>query len=373
MKPINKKLARISNILSPLWYVLALFSKNKCLARTLPSEIIVFDFHLIGDIVMLTPLLKALKTSYPNARVVLVAGPWANDILLGTNLVDEIISFSAPWVKYGQGLSGLLACFRLIKQLRKKRWDLGIEVRGDVRQILLLWLTGAARRVGFDFTGGAPLLTDIVFDNGTLAHIGDHHKRICKHLGIWSDKDSYLPFLKLTADEKLKASNIPAFIGFHFGASLPLRRLPSLEIIKLLSMFQSSNVKLLVFSTPGECGFDSLLEQLPQSVRSKVELWSGSLREFIVVVGSALHCYFMDSGPAHISSALAVPTTVFFGPAESNYVRPLGEKIEIVSKLDVQCRPCDQIYCTNKVHQYCMHGLVSMITPLNINLHDFRR
>jgi heptosyltransferase-2 len=360
MKPINRKLARLAKLLTLLWYVLTLFGRQK-VSTQLPRSILVFDFHLIGDIVMLTPLLKSLKTAYPEARLVLVAGGWAREILNGTHLVDEIIPFAAPWVKYKQGCRGLFSCYHLVKQLRKQTWDLGIEVRGDIRQILLLWLTGATRRVGFDFTGGRALLTDVVCDDGVMAHLTEHHRRICEHLGIWQTDEKYLPYLNLTAAEQAQAQNIAPFIGFHFGASLPLRRLPEDEIIQLLSKFEFVDCKLVVFLTPDQSDIEAVLTKLSGRVRAKIELWTGSLRALVVRLSRAEHFYCMDSGPAHIASALRVPITVFFGPAESSYVRSIGDSVEIISKSNVQCRPCNQVKCTNQVNQYCMVGLADRV------------
>lgn len=367
MKPINHKLARLAKLLTPLWYVLKPFGPQKATTQP-PSSILVFDFHLIGDIVMLTPLLQSLKTAYPQARLVLVAGAWAKEILHGTDLVDEIIPFAAPWVKYNQGWGGIVSCYRLVKQLRQQTWDLGIEVRGDIRQILLLWLTGAKRRVGFDFTGGGALLTDLVLDDGAMAHLTEHHQKICEHLGIWQTNEKYLPFLKLTLEEKRNVEATPAFIGFHFGASLPLRRLPFAEISSLLLSCQSADVELVVFLSPEEDGVRTLLSQLPTSLHTKIQFWSGNLREFILQISRATHCYFMDSGPAHIAAALGVPTTVFFGPAEAANVRPIGANVEIISKAFVACRPCDQINCRNPVVQYCMQGLAEQAANNDVRM-----
>jgi ADP-heptose:LPS heptosyltransferase len=360
MKPINRKLARLAKLLTPLWYALKPFGPQKAPTQQ-PSSILVFDFHLIGDIVMLTPLLQSLKTAYPQARLVLVAGAWAKEILYGTDLVDEIIPFAAPWVKYNQGWGGIVACYHLVKQLRQQTWDLGIEVRGDIRQILLLWLTGAKRRVGFDFTGGGALLTDVVFDDGAMAHLTEHHQRICEHLGIWQTNEKYQPFLKLTAAEQAQAQNIVPFIGFHFGASLPLRRLPQAEIVQLLSKFELIDCKLVVFLTQDQKDFDTVLTQLSNTVQSKIELWSGNLRQLVITLSRGTHFYCMDSGPAHIAGALGLPSTVFFGPADSRYVRSIGQGVEIISKPDVQCRPCDQVNCVNQVNQYCMVGLADRV------------
>ena len=366
MKPINPKLVRLAKLVAPLWYFLTLFRMQKEPSTQPPSSVLIFDFHLIGDIVMLTPLLGSLRSAYPNARIVLVAGPWANAILQGTNLVDKIINFSAPWVKYGQGVRGLRSCLRLVLELRKYKWSLGIEVRGDVRQILLLWIAGVERRVGFDFTGGRPLLTDVVFDDGHMAHLTEHHRRICEHLNTWEANKEYLPFLRLTKEEFLLSREITPYIGFHFGASLPLRRLPLNEVILLLTKFEFSNYRLVVFLDTGDRDFSQVLKQLPERIRAKIEIWKGDLRSLVVMLSRAIHFYCMDSGPAHIASALGTSTTVFFGPAESAYVRPIGGHVKIVSKSDVHCRPCNQVKCTNQVNQSCMVGLAAHVSAGNL-------
>jgi ADP-heptose:LPS heptosyltransferase len=140
----------------------------------------VFDFHLIGDIVLLTPLLKALRERYPDAHLCLVAGPWAAELLAGTDWVSVLEPFEAPWVKYGQGWRGLWRCLRLLWTLRKTHWDWGIEVRGDVRQIALMFFSGAKRRIGYAFTGGQQLLTDVVPDDVQQPHLLDHNRRIAR-------------------------------------------------------------------------------------------------------------------------------------------------------------------------------------------------
>jgi ADP-heptose:LPS heptosyltransferase len=118
--------------------------------------------------------------------------------------------------------------------------------------------------------------------------------------------------------------------------------------------------------SPEEDGVRALLGQLPASLQAKIQFWSGNLREFILQISRATHCYFMDSGPAHIAAALGVPTTVFFGPAESTNVRPIGQNVEIISKAFVACRPCDQINCRNSALQYCMLGLAEQAVTYDV-------
>ena len=264
-------------------------------------------------------------------------------------------------MKYGQGWRGILKCISLVRRVRKETWDIGIEMRGDIRQILLLALIGPLRRVGFDFSGGGDLLTDVVFDDGSYAHLANHHQRIAEHLGIWPENTEYRPFLRLTEEEVQNVKNTQPFIGFHFGASLPLKRLPNLEAVKLLHNWQGANLPIFIFVPPDDkVNIQHMIMNLPDSLKSKITIWSGGLRDFIVTVSKAKHLFAMDSGPAHIAAALGVNVTIFYGPTVSDYVRPLGENVEIIQKEAVTCRPCDQIHCSNPKKHYCMNGLVSL-------------
>lgn len=361
MKLINKRLLVVSKLLGPIWWTLGLlinFNKSKIFKSFPVQSILILDFHLIGDIVLLLPLLTAIRNHYPNAMITLVAGHWAKDIV-DEKLVNEIIIFSPPWVVKKPFFRGLLDCGRLISQLRNRCWDLGIEVRGDVRQILMLALSGAIRRVGFSFTGGKQLLTDIVPDDGTYVHLANHHRRIAEYLQLWPTGEPYLPKLNLTVSEFNKASKIKKYVGFHFGASLPIRRLPDEEALKLLEFWSKKEKPIVLFIPPGEEDrIKLLISKLSVEAHSKINLWSGNLRELIVMLSRAERLYLMDSGPAHIAAALGVRSTVIFGANLSKLVRPLGGNVEVVEKSNVSCRPCNQKFCQHHQSLYCMSGLL---------------
>ena len=362
MKPLNSSKSALARLLRPLWWCLGCFFNGSPPAR-IPTSILIFDFHLIGDIVLLTPLLRAIRAGYPDSHIALVAGPWSREILKGTAWVDEIIPFSAPWVKYGQGWHGWLRCIELVIQLKKRNWDLGIEVRGDVRQILLLAFAGAKRRIGYDFTGGGPLLTDIVPDDGTPSHLADHHRRIAEYLGIWPANYGYVPAINLTDDEAAQTQNRNEYYGFHFGASLPLRRLPQHDAISLVQRIADQvTMPIVLFVSPDDpASSQAIFDNLPLHIQIRTELWSGGLRDMLVTLSRAAHLYCMDSGTGHIAAALEVPVTVIYGPAVSTYVRPIGTKVTIIERNDLDCKPCDQIHCINDRRQRCLTELVDTI------------
>ena len=347
-------------MLLPFWWLLgALFSRRSSQSET-HRNILIFDFHLIGDIVLLTPLLKALREGNPDDRIVLVAGQWAHEILKGTFWVDAIIPFSAPWVKYGQGFRGWLECFRLVRSLRQKTWDLGIEVRGDVRQILLLALSGAKRRVGYDLTGGAPLLTEIIPVDNSLVHLADYNKRICEYLGVWPHEMDYIPILQLTEEEIAFTKQVSPYIGLHFGASLPLKRAPislARDIVMNL-LTRRPSCRIVLFNLPEDPDYiPRLLDMIGQEGCVNIEVWSGTLREFIVILSRCKHLIAMDSAAGHIGAALGRNVTAIFGPTESKLVKPLGNNVTIVEGLQLHCKPCNLRYCGEEQIQECMLGL----------------
>ena len=79
-------------------------------------------------------------------------------------------------------------------------------------------LAGARRRIGFAFTGGEALLTDVVADNGEFGHLADHLSALRYMFGVGAP-GALIPRLRLLPEEKRVAGGIEPFIGFHFGAS----------------------------------------------------------------------------------------------------------------------------------------------------------
>lgn len=367
MKHHNENLHALSRRLDPLWWLIARLLRLGRFGAgpKVPQSILLVDLHLLGDLVMLVPLLRVIRRFHPNAHIGLMAGPWGRTILQDTGLVDEFITLRAPWVAKGQGAAGMRGLLRAIRASRGRTWDWGIDVRGDVRNALLLALARAKRRVAYDFSGGAALLTDVVPDDGVLRHIIDHHAALAGYL-----------CMPMTAEERIPALGLPKqptsgahgsrLIGFHFGASMVLRRMPLEEACALVLSFQDQeDTRLILVDAPEIRDLNSaVLGRLPANCAARVERWEGTLGELMTFLKTLDKFYAMDSGPAHLAAALGIDTTVFFGPHLSLAVRPTGRNVTVVERGDVPCRPCDQHRCTNVRHQECLTHVVRLLgTP----------
>jgi len=366
VKHHNESLHALSRRLDPLWWLIARLLRLRRFGAgpKVPQSILLVDLHLLGDLVMLVPLLRVIRRFHPNAHIGLMAGPWGRIILTDTGLVDEFITLRAPWVTKGQGAAGMRGLLRAVRASRERTWDWGIDVRGDVRNALLLALARAKRRVAYDFSGGAALLTDVVPDDGVLRHIIDHHADLAEYL-----------CMPMTAEERIPALGVPKvttpetprsrLVGFHFGASMILRRMPLEEACSLVLSFQNQqDTRLILVDAPEIRDLNSaLLRRLPANCAARIERWEGTLSELITFLKTLDKLYAMDSGPAHLAAALGVDTTVFFGPHLSQAVRPTGRNVTVVERVDVPCRPCDQHRCTNVKYQECLTQVVPLLDP----------
>jgi heptosyltransferase-1 len=365
MKLMNLGLVRQARRIDPLWGMLAFLRRlwqpaPPTAVPGVPLSIMVLDLHMIGDAVMLLPFLAALRRRYPGARITVVSGPWNRPVLAGEASLDQLVEFAAPWVK-GQGLRASWSAARgLVRSLRTERWDIGIDMRGDIRNILILYFVNCVQRVGFDFTGGARLLTRVVPDDGRLASLLEHHERLATCLDAF-DGRPFVPRLPLTNTECTEADAIAPFFGFHFGASLPLRRLPIDEAAELVARCLAEHGEpALVFSAPDlEDYVANLLAELDPSLRARVEVWRGDLRGFIVTASRARLMYTMDSGPAHLVAATGCPTVALFGPNRAAFSSPRGPNVICVeSDPPLPCQPCDQHRCVHpSLPQACLRGL----------------
>ena len=325
------------------------------------SNILIFDFHLIGDLVLLIPFLRNLRKHFPDSKITLVCGKWGSDIFKGCNYVDEIVYYNAPWASKGDEIVvALINALKIVRYLRQKSFSLGIEIRGDLRQIIMMWLCDVGNIVGYSFTGGKKLLTLDVCDDGKIKHLLAHHVQILEALTNKKlDFSDFYPELFFSGREKIEIQNLRQTqkkrVGIHPFASMELREWPFAKTKQLINEIKKEN-QVVVFFGPNDLQhiYDVLLEG-----ESDVVVFSGTLREFIVQV-AALDCMVaMDSGAAHIASAVGIPVIAIFGPAMDTLCKPIGRK-SVVVKLDdteVPCRPCFQKLCVNPVHKKCLQEI----------------
>jgi heptosyltransferase II len=305
------------------------------------ERILVMEPWLIGDVVLATPILRALRNRYPSAEIALLGKRHAADLLDRSGLVDRVIVFDLPWTanegKYRPTRYDRSLLSELFRDLREARFSLTLDARMDVRSNIVTYSTGAPRRIGYDFGGGAFLLTDAL-----PARPSDNHRvhdwlALMKPLddGRWGKNMTakilgkrFTPQLAVTSSERQSArlrlralgfGDDDRIVGIHPGASRPRGRWP-LENFAFVtdSLCSRHGVRCLVFVDPEGYG-----EAIP--VRGAAQLVRASLREMMALM---THCDLFvcnDSGPMHVADALRAPVVGIFTTGNPVWHRPFSD------------------------------------------------
>ncbi len=126
-----------------------------------PRILLVRPDHL-GDMLLVTPILQAIKERLPNAHITTMVGQWSADIVERHPAIDNIIT--CPFPSFQRASQKPLAPYQLLlttaKQLRRDKYDLAINLRPDFWWGgALLYLAGIPRRIGYAIALGTPFLT----------------------------------------------------------------------------------------------------------------------------------------------------------------------------------------------------------------------
>jgi heptosyltransferase-2 len=326
-----------------------------------PKSFLVVEPWGIGDVVLCTALLRALRANYPDAAVTLLAKAHAAPLLEHSGLIDEIVAFEFPWTSFSRKLAPAKYIpkeFReLIRRLRAKEFDVSLDARRDIRSNVITYLAGARRRIGYDFGGGAHLLTDVLPSGSQNEHKLSDWLALLRPLGVES-RDGFSPSLTVTDEEKKLArrrmgaqgfSTERPIVGVHPGASQSVRHWDARKYSAVIDrLVDEQNVQVLVF----EAKEGDTAEIAP---RNSVPRIHSDLRQFMALVTQCDLLLCSDSGPMHIANALGVPVTALFGPQRREWYGPRGDHDNVVQVDEMPCRPCFDacIFAT----PLCMDGI----------------
>lgn len=316
------------------------------------ENILVLELWGLGDLALATAALRAIKKARPRASITLLAKPHARELFKNSSLPDKLIVYDFPWThhrnKYHFWQWDIVSLKRLVQSLKGEGYSLAIDARMDFRNNLLMWLIGAQRRIGYDLTGGAYFLTDVVPFRKNVIHRVQAWEAALRLLDI--DEAEVRPQLEISPDEEKRAKDFlvesdvrsgECVVGLHPGAGNRLRCWSMENFLDVANYLEKRYAaKVVVFVDPQ--GYGQELLKNGRFIRAKL-----GLREFIAVAKELRLLVCNDGGPMHLACAVNTPVLAIFGPGDFNIMGPYGSGHRMVCKKDVSCRPCRD-YCRYK-------------------------
>lgn len=346
---IHKRTIACFEILIHIIHAIICFLKHIFSACSEPCIVLV-DGFLIGDAVLLRPLIKSLIHKYSSThKIIVISGCHSREIYSDLNDSIQLIEYQFPWAVYDYSFQRITNLIRIWCKLYLMSIDIAIEARGDVRSISWMYLTCPVRLVGFDFTGGRSLLTDIVPDDGKIVHLFEHVQRIGRSVGC-SVSDVDIKHAWSNSEHRIGKR-----IGLSFSGSQILRNLPEdigCHIINTL--ISDSDCEIWYIQSPAEKVFTT--NYLTQKFGSHVHVFTGNFKEYFDFIKSLSLYIGMDSGGGHLCSLWEVPAVIIFGTQLSYYTMPVGNPSLYCAESEtcLPCRPCRGVNCRNDVYQKCL-------------------
>jgi heptosyltransferase-2 len=395
----------VGSVLMALWRVVRAAPEV-----TDPRSILLVQLDHLGDAVLTSPMLPRLRASYPDARIDVLASPSNRAVFAADPHVDRVIVAEKNWFERRPAAWSLgSAVWTLGRSLRADRYDLGIDVRGDVLTVIVLALAGVRRRVGWAMGGGGFLLTDVadwqpgrhevrsrlaLLDRLRLPELDSPRVRIGvtdsdrSRVAVllrdaWPDRPRGRPSRRRArigasvrdlrfdgaeprqlarrdldpADpDRLHAGRFgePApIVAIHLGAGTLAKRWPMKRWRELISKFLSDGWRVVIVGGPDDSPLGASLPPHPN-----LRDWSGRLAvtETTALLERADLFLGSDSGPAHLAACAGVPSIILFsGTNLVSQWRPWSRR-SLVLRRRVPCRPCHHKACPLLDHP-CLSGL----------------
>ncbi len=308
-------------------------------------SVLVVKLRSIGDTVLSTPSLAALRRHLPDARIDVLLEDWVAPVLEGLELIDEVVTVG----------KGLAARLRVVGELRRRSYDIAFSLHGGTTATLITAASGAKHRVGFSsyqysFLFNHAYPAPDVFWGRPGMHSAEQQLALLGWAGV-PVKDG--PKTRLAVSPSAAASMNERLQAAHCGdRPVALLHPTTAFFTKQWPVDRYARVAEHLH----ELGF------CVAAIASRAE--SGTLRELKAGAGVPVLCFddlslpeitalaarsgiFVgnDSGMAHIAAAVRAPTVVIFGSSNRVHWSPWTDAPSEVVYQPFDCQPCPGYRC----------------------------
>jgi heptosyltransferase-2 len=331
-------------------------------------NIAVFWPNWIGDAVMATPAVRALRDHFREARLLSVLRPYIAGVLEGAPWPDDqiFLDVRGPWAHRWPAVAA---------RLRRDRVDCAVLFPNSFRSALVAWLGGCRRRIGFARYGRSCLLTDRLrakYDTHgrrTPSPVIDDYNRLVRHIGC--PAPSYHLELYTTPRDEAAADAIwqqadldhyPEVVCLNPGAAFGSAKHWPVEYFAQLiqKLVERRGSGILVLCGPGE---RDLARHIARDAHSP---GVATLADQPLSLGLTKACVrradlliTTDSGPRHFAAAFDRPVITLFGPTHIAWTETYHPRAVHLQK-QVECGPCQQRVCPLD------HRCMTLLTPAEV-------
>jgi lipopolysaccharide heptosyltransferase III len=317
-------------------------------------KVLVVRLRSIGDTVLATPSLFALKRFLPNAQVDILVEDWVAPVLQNHPHVDNVIVLER---------GGLMTRARVARELRAANYDVVYNLHGGTTATFLTRATGARHRVGFksyqygqlhNHQAPSPLL----LWQQQKTHSVEQQLALLGWTGVpVTDRPRTSLGISPSAAEKVNRLIDEAGLSdkkialIHPAAAFATKQWAVEKFARVVEFLAERGFTSIAIAAPNE---QALLEQLRSETSVNVVTFTLSLPEVTALTSRSQLFVGNDSGIAHIAAAVGTPSVVVFGSSNIAHWRPWNSAPAEVVFEEMPCQPCHGYFCAQFAQPECI-------------------
>lgn len=298
------------------------------------NRILIVRLAPLGETVLTTPVIRALRCRFPDAYIAYMAAPTREDLVSANPHLDTVLTYPA-------------SVPQLIYQLVRERFQMALVLQPTFRLVLHTFLARIPFRVGFETNAGGRKLLSVAVLNNTHQHEVQRYLDVVRALGIEGELDDEPEvFVDAAAQawanrflERLKIADGVPIIGLNPGAATTYRRWPSENFAivgdKLRKVYDA---QIVITAGPREVELANQMGGF-QAARnagdrpSPYVIVKDTTPMQLAALLQRCHLYISnDTGPMHLSTAVKTPTLALFGASNPLQWGPPWEKHRIIAR-----------------------------------------
>lgn len=310
------------------------------------KRILIIRTDRIGDVILSTPVIRAMRLAYPHAFISVMVSPYSLQIVEDNPFLDEAIVFDK-----GSAQKSWLSSLAFARCLKRKQFDLCLVLHPTIRVHLLVFLAGIKRRIGYDRKFGF-LLTDRLAHTKQqgLRHEAEYNLDFVKYLGVESPSvEMYIP-IKQESEQWVESycrqeslGEKDKLVAIHPAASCPSKVWPCQRFSETAdALIEKYGVKIIVVAGAKDvAGVEVMLKHMKNKAvnlagKTSVSQLASLLKRCRLFISN-------DSGPVHIAAGVGTPVISIFGRNQPGLSparwAPLGKQARVLHK-QVGCVEC---------------------------------
>lgn len=325
------------------------------------KRILVIKFSSLGDVILSTAAIRALRKQYPapKFKITFLVGLGSKDILLRNPHIDELLV--CDFKNKDRGLAGFL---KLAKILRKRYFDIVIDLQNNRRSHLLSWLTLALDRYGYANKKFGGLLNHAVVDDRSVMDPVSHQFRIFRLLKVAND-DPHLEMFPTAEDDKFVEDFLRSqwlaknqrMVGIHITASprWQTKVWPSGNIVRLCEELGKRDIRVVITGTDKDRALAASLAAGVKNLKLIDSCGKLTINQLACLIKRCAVYITGDSAPLHIAAGVDTPVIALFGPTDPKRHVPPARVCSVIRK-ELPCSPCYKSKCA---HAKCMRSITA--------------